>query len=227
MKSTLFCGVLLTALSLASASSLYSQATYPYSSGQAVFVQSPYTSSLYTTYQYNPTHTAPQRLPPYTTNQAVFVQRPYATAQQTVTSFPTVYANGLPLTENRYMPPTAFPTTVAPPYPFATTPFYPSSTYDMTIQSPTYGYPYTGVDYTTDYTYPYTTSTQTGQYQIPIVERTTTTIRPSPVPYPNTTPTTYDSATYVAYPITIVQKYPYPTTTTAAPEAIVQPIKRP
>lgn len=227
MQQALFTVILSTATSLVWAFSLQAQATYPYSSGQAVFVQSPYTSSLYTTYQYNPTQTVPQRLPAYTTNQAVFVQRPYATAQQTVTAFPTVYANGLPLTENRYMPPTAFPTTVAPPYPFATTPFYPSSTYDTTTQSPTYGYPYTGVDYTTDYTYPYTTSTPTGQYQLPVVERIPATAAPAPTPHPTAASSAYDSATYVAYPITMVQKYPYPTTTTAAPEAIVQPSKRP
>src|SRR5689334_1498043 len=78
----------------------YSQPAYPYSSGQAVFVQSPFNSSLYTNYSFNPRESAPHRLPAYTTNQAVFVQQPYATAQQTVTSFPTTYANSLPVTEN-------------------------------------------------------------------------------------------------------------------------------
>ena len=209
-----------------STSLLYSQANYPYSSGQAVFVQSPFNSSLYTTYPYNPSGSAPHRLPYYTTNQAVFVQRPYATAQQTVVSFPTNYANGSPLMDNRYAPPTAFPSTVAPAYPFATTGLYSSSPYNTTVQSSTYNYPYSGTDYTTTYTYPYTTSTQVGQYQTSVVERASSNVRGSSAIYPSPGTQGYPSATYVAYPITIVQKYPYPTTTTAVPETIIEPSKR-
>lgn len=219
--------------------SAYSQPEYPYTSGQAVFVQSPFNSSLYTNYNYRPHDTAPHRLPPYTTNQAVFVQQPYASAQQTVTSYPTTYYNSLPYTENRYTSPSAFPSTVAPAYPFGNLGLFVSSPYSTTSQSSTYHYPYTGHDYTTTYTYPYTTSTKTIQYPPPAIER---------VPYdgvgvgndmyapaytlPNVQqklnfstvyPQSYPSTTYYAYPVSTADKYPYPTTTTAVPEMIIEP----
>lgn len=219
----------------------YSQAT-PYSSGQAVFVQPQFNSSLYTNYNYNPYRTAPQRLPAYTTNQAVFVQQPYATTQQTITSYPSTYYNSLPYTENRYTSPSAYPSTVAPAYPYANVGLYVSSPYTTTSQASTYRYPYSGTDYTTTYTYPYTTSSQTVQYPPPIIERvpmnaayTTATpgvLYPAPgniqqmtTAYPATTPQGYPSTTYNAYPVSTVVKYPYPTTTTAVPEVVVQPIK--
>ncbi len=219
----------------------YTQAP-PYSSGQAVFVQPQFNSSLYTNYTYNPYQSAPQRLPPYTTNQAVFVQQPYATAQQTITSFPTNYSNSLPYTLNRYTPPSAYPSTVAPAYPYANVGLYVSSPYTTTSQSPTYRYPYSGADYTTTYTYPYTTSVQTVQYPDPIIERVPSTysygnavpgvVYPAPgniqqmtTSYPATTPQGYPSTTYNAYPVSTITKYPYPTSTTAIPEVVVDPVK--
>lgn len=219
----------------------YSQAT-PYSSGQAVFVQSPFASSLYTNYTYNQYQSAPHRLPSYTTNQAVFVQQPYATAQQTISSFPTSYYNSLPYTENRYTSPAAYPSTVAPAYPFANVGLYVSSPYNTTNQAPSYNYPYSGRDYTTTYTYPYTTSTQTIQYPPPVVERVprgavysasapaiayppTANIQQLTTAYPITTPQGAASTTYNAYPISTAVKYPYPTTTTAVPETVVAPVK--
>lgn len=214
------------------------QEPYPYTSSQAVFVQSPYNSSLYTNYNYNPYQTAPQRLPSYTTNQAVFVQRPYATAQQTVTSFPSNYSNSLPSTENRYTSPSAYPSTVAPAYPYGTVGNYVSSPYTTTNQTPTYRYPYSGTDYTTTYTYPYTTSTQTTQYPPPVIERVPTGYAypngvPNGAPIPQGIPSSYPasmnqgypSTTYNAYPISTSTTYPYPTTTTAVPEVIVEPVK--
>lgn len=108
-------------------SSAFSEVNYPYSSGQVIFVQSPYNSSLYTNYNYNAHESAPQRLPNYTTNQAVFVQQPYATTQQTVASYPSTYLDNLPRTESRYMTPSAYPTTVAPAYPYANVSGYAAS----------------------------------------------------------------------------------------------------
>jgi hypothetical protein len=222
------------------ASYVYSQAGYPYTSGQAVFVQSPFNSSLYTTYNYRQHETAPQRLPPYTTNQAVFIQQPYASAQQTVTSYPSSYFNTLPYSENRYTSPAAYPTTTAPPYPFGEVGFYVASPYQTTTQSATYHYPYLGRDYTTTYIYPYTTSVNTIQYPPPTLERGRSTTYGGyggypiagqgyssypaiPAAYPANTPPGYPSTTYYGYPITTAEKYPYPVTTTAVPEIIVEP----
>lgn len=187
---------------------LFSQINYPYSSGQAVFVQSPYNSSLYTNYNYHPYEATPHRLPVYTTNQAVFVQQPYATTSQTVTSYPSIDHNSLYNTENRYASPAAYPTTVQPAYPYATVSEFPSSPYTTTNQSATYTYPYIARSYTETDIYPYATSTQVTPYPATVVERV-----------PNSRVTT----TYNAYPVTTVSKYPYPTTTTSAPEYVIEP----
>lgn len=227
--------------SLLLVSSASAQPQYPYTSGQAVFVQSPFASSLYTNYTYNQHESAPHRLPSYTTNQAVFIQQPYATAQQTVTSYPSEYRNTLPRTENRYMSPSAFPSTVAPAYPYANVGLYISSPYTTTTQNSTYTYPYRGVDYTTTYTYPYTSSTQTVPYPPTIVEGGGNSVGATPsLSYPlppnvqvitNANPTGvtqgYASTTYNAYPISTTVQYPYPTTSSGVPEVIVQPTVRP
>lgn len=223
----------------------YSQVTYPYVSGQVVFVQSPYNSSLYTNYNYRPHDSAPQRLPPYTTNQAVFVGQSYATAPQTVTSYPTTYADALPYTSNRYTSPAAYPSTTAPAYPYGTVGGVVASPYSTTSQTTSYRYPYYAKDYTSTYTYPYTTSVNETPYPPTTVER----VSPSYTTPSQTivfgsgsaatsTPTVQQLApaytvdaleqgrlttTYNAYPITTDIRYPYPLTTTAVPETIVQP----
>jgi hypothetical protein len=216
----------------------YSNVDYPFTSGQAVFVQSTFNSSLYTYYNYLPHQSAPQRLPVFTTNQAVFVSQPYATTQQTVTSYPSTYHNRLPYTENRYESPAAFPTTVAPAYPYGSIGLYVSSPYPTTVQSATYRYPYPGRDYTSTYLYPYTTSTRTVEYPPPVIERAPYSMAIPGFSYPAiptqqlgtgyaaeaTTPG-YASSTYYAYPVATGERYPYPTTTTAVPELIYQPAR--
>lgn len=192
--------------------SLHAQVSYPYSSGQAVFVQSPYNSSLYTNYNYNQHESAPQRLPAYTTNQAVFVQQPYATTPQTVTSYPSINHDNLFSSENRYTSPTAYPSTVEPIYPYATVGEFPASPYTTTNQAATYHYPYSTRSYTITDVYPYTTATQVTAYPTTIIEK---------VPNARTT------NTYNAYPVTTVSKYPYPVTTTAAPEFVIEPPRPP
>lgn len=213
---------------------------YPYSSGQVIFVQSPYNSSLYTSYNYNQHESAPQRLPAYTTNQAVFVQQPYSTTQQTVSSYPSTYLDNLPRTESRYLTPSAFPTTVAPAYPYANVTGYAASPYPLTTQNSTYSYPYKGQDNTSVYTYPYTTTSPTISYPPPTVERVpttysssmTTTYSSSPELIQQTAPAytgnafrSYGTQTYNAYPISTVTQYPSPITTSAIPENTVQPIR--
>lgn len=218
------------------------QVNYPYSSGQVIFVQSPYASSLYTNYNYNPHESAPQRLPNYTTNQAVFVQQPYATTQQTVTSYPSTYLDNLPRTDNRYMTPSAYPTTVAPAYPFANVTGYVASPYPITAQSSTYTYPYRGKDSNTVYTYPYTTDARTVAYPPPVVEKvptaygaTSTTAsylsgglgQPAAPAYTGNAYRSYQSATYNAYPISTITQYPNPITSSAIPQTVIQPTKPP
>lgn len=217
----------------------YSAVNYPYSSGQVIFVQSPYNSSLYTNYNYNDHESAPHRLPNYTTNQAVFVSQPYATTQQTVASYPSTYLDGLARTESRYMTPSAYPTTVAPAYPYANVSGYAASPYPTTSQTTTYNYPYRGKDNMTVYTYPYTTNSQTVAYPPPTVERLPTTYtstatysspgvisssRNAPA-YTGDAYPGYPSATYNAYPISTVSQYPYPITSSTIPESVIQPVK--
>lgn len=188
----------------------YSQTTYPYSTtGQAVFVQSPYNSSLYTNYPYNPSPTSASRLPAYTTNQAVFVQQPYGQAQQTITSYPARSQYGLPYSESNYASPTAYPSTVNPAYPYATTNSYTSSPYTTTSQVPTPGYPYTSQSYTSTAVYPYTTTKQLPQYP------NATFVQKGDVRYP--------TSTYNAYPETTVTQYPYTTTTSIYPQTTTLP----
>lgn len=222
-------------------SGVYSIVDYPYSSGQVIFVQSPYNSSLYTNYNYNAHESAPQRLPNYTTNQAVFVQQPYATTNQTVASYPSKYFDNLPRTESRYMTPAAYPTTVAPAYPFANaTGGYPASPYPTTSQTSVYNYPYQARDTTTVYTYPYTSTAQTTTFPPPTIERVPSSYSAgytktygSPGSAQQTIPAFtgnlyqgHPSATYSAYPTTTVTKYPYPITSSANPETIIQPVKK-
>jgi len=212
MKNYQWLGLeLLTSLVLVT-SALHSE-DYPYANGQAVFVQSPYTSSLYTNYSYDPRLGKPSRLPPYTTNSAVFIQQPYATAQQTVTSYPASGQFSLPYKESSYASPAAYPATVAPAYPFATVSPFTSSPYVTTTQYPAYTYPYTStpystINYTSTQTYPYTSNRQTVTYPSTVVQQSR-----------NASPST----TYNAYPVTTAVQYPNPVTTTAVPETAVQP----
>lgn len=221
---------------------VYAEVNYPYSSGQVIFVQSPYNSSLYTNYNYNQHEAAPHRLPAYTTNQAVFVQQPYATTQQTVSNYPSTYLDNLPRTESRYLTPSAYPTTVAPAYPFSNLSGYDASPYPTTSQNATYRYPYRGNDNTSVYTYPYTSTEKIVAYPPPTVERpgvggvggyaplTTYSAQGgfvqqnAPVYTGNAYPG-YPSATYNAYPITTVTQYPNPITSSAIPQTIIQPAK--
>ncbi|CUI17059.1 Conserved putative secreted protein [Candidatus Protochlamydia naegleriophila] len=244
---TISIGVVSALLMIASYAN--AQVNYPYTSGQAVFVQSPYNSSLYTNYDYNSRQGAINRLPAYTTNQAVFVQRPYM-SQQTVASYPSNDRYNLPRTESRYTSPTAFPTTVAPAYPYGTTSSYISGRYTTTTQTPTYNYPYPTSSYTSTLNYPYTTTTPTTTYPSTTVQQGPASYYPgsqlSPTGYqaagynayksnyaqPTTTalqrPANAPSAIYNdAYPVTTVSQYPYPTSTTAAPETIIQPAPPP
>jgi hypothetical protein len=220
-----------TGIALLFSSLLQAQTTYPYSSGQAVFVQSPYNSSLYTNYDYNSRQGSVNRLPAYTTNQAVFVQKPYM-SQQTVTSFPSTNYNNLPLSDNRYTSPNAFPSTVAPAYSYGTTSSQQTGRYTTTIQTPT-------STYTSTTSYPYTSTTPTVVYPSTSVQQTPiNTSSSAQLPTgrgysqsslnPSSTtlnqPTNTSSVIYNnAYPVTTVSQYPYPTSTTAAPETIIQP----
>lgn len=218
----------------------YSQVTYPYVSGQVIFVQSPYNSSLYTNYNYRPYDTAPQRLPPYTTNQAVFVGQYYATTPQTITSYPSYYADSLPYTENRYTSPAAYPTTTILAYPYATVGGIVSSPYTTTTQSAAYRYPYIPKDYESTYTYPYTTSINTNAYPTTVIEQVPGTHNPigqtissssiqqlAPAYSANIFEQGHSSTTYNAYPITTDVRYPYPITSSVEPQTIVQPIAPP
>lgn len=247
MKSFLFKTISLGVVSalLLIASYADAQVNYPYTSGQAVFVQSPYNSSLYTNYDYNSRQGAVNRLPAYTTNQAVFVQRPYM-SQQTVASYPSNDRYHLPRTESRYTTPTAFPTTVAPAYPYGTTSSYISGRYTTTTQTPTYSYPYPTSSYTSTLNYPYTTTTPTTTYPSTTIQQGSTSYysgtQPSPAGYQPagyhayqpaytqqaTRPANAPSAIYNdAYPVTTISQYPYPTSTTATPETIIQPAPPP
>jgi hypothetical protein len=230
----------LSSVALLSSYAYSQQVNYPFVSGQVVFVQSPYGSSLYTNYDYLPHDSAPHRLPAYTTNQAVFVGQYYGTTPQTVTSYPTTYANSLPYTENRYTSPAAYPSTTIPAYPYGTVGGVIASPYTTTTQSASYTYPYSAKDYTTTYTYPYTTSTGQTAYPSTTVERipasyrtTAETMRPySSYPTLQQLEPAYSAeafqgnqvTTYNAYPVATDIRYPYPVTTTEVPENAIQPI---
>ncbi|WP_042279178.1 hypothetical protein [Candidatus Protochlamydia sp. R18] len=232
----IFMGIM--GFALLSFSLIQAQAAYPYTSGQAVFVQSPYNSSLYTNYDYNSRQGTANRLPAYTTNQAVFVQKPYV-SQQTVTAFPSTDYSNLPSTESRYTSPSAFPSTVAPPYPYTSSAASISGRYTTTTQNPTYNYPYPASSYTSTSSYPYTSTTPITNYpsttiqqqpvnsspnsQIPIINgqyyQTIPSAQKSGLKQPiNASSVIYNNA----YPVTTVSQYPYPTTTTATPETIIQ-----
>lgn len=248
MKTRLFkfFSTVAVVFALFAASYSYSQVNYPYTSGQAVFVQSPYNSSLYTNYDYNSRQGTTNRLPAYTTNQAVFVQRPYLSTQ-TVTSFPSSTYNGLPSTESRYYSPAAFPTTVAPAIPYGTLYSDVIGQYTTTNQTPTYNYPYPTSSITSTTSYPYTQTIPISVYPSTGIQQGTS--RPA---YQTGGLNTYQGATYStypsayssvtttpqyinkpsaiyndAYPVTTISQYPYPTTTTAVPETIIQPAPQP
>ncbi len=198
------------------------QSAYP--NGQAVFVQQPYASSVYTEYRYSPNGDQSNRLPPYTTNQAVFVQQPYGGAQQTVTSYPTRNRYGTSYTESRYSNPSNYPSTTGPAYPFGTVRSYTASPYPTTSQYPMYNRPNTSGAYTTTETYPYTSTRQV----IPPVDiqqqgRSYSYYPNSPYPVNGT----YTTNPYPAnsYPNTTYQS-PYPFTT-AIPETTIPPATLP
>lgn len=211
---------------------IYSQQGY--TSGQAVFVQPSYNSSLYTEYRYNPNQGVPNRLPAYTTNQAVFVQQPYATVPQTYTSYPTAGQYNLPYTESRFSTPTNYPSTVNQAYPFATVRSYTSSPYSTTTQYPSSNYPYTSPTYTRTETYPYTS------LRAAVPTSPTPNTPPSNAVYNAYPANTFNSTTYT-YPSTVYPNtsiYPsttYPTTnletpyplSSALPETIVKPVPVP
>ncbi|MBA2369519.1 MAG: hypothetical protein H0V82_10925 [Candidatus Protochlamydia sp.] len=242
-----FLGTLTAALALFYSSYSYSQVNYPYTSGQAVFVQSPYNSSLYTNYDYNSRQGTTNRLPAYTTNQAVFVQRPYLSTQ-TVTSYPSSSFTGLPRTDSRYYSPAAFPSTVAPSNPYGANYSDIGGQYTTTNQTPTYNYPYPTSSMTSTSNYPYTQTTPISIYPSTSVQQQGM----SGPAYQTTGLNTYQGATYSTYPgtmnqatttmqnmnmpgaiyndgypVTTISQYPYPTTTTAVPETIIRPAPQP
>jgi hypothetical protein len=179
-------------------SSAYSQQTSPqnpsYSGGQAVFVHSPYGSSVYTDYTYDPNRSVGNRLPPFTTNQAVFVQQPYSDATQKVTTYPTTGQYSLPYTESGYSNPTAYPGTTSPAYPFATVRSYTSSPYSTVTQYADYNYPNTGYPNASN---SYSSATMTSPY---------TTTRQLPTSYiQNTNPNAYPTSVYSTYPTSVYQ----------------------
>jgi len=139
--------------------SRYQQA--PYTTGQAVFVQQPYGSSVYTEYRYDPNQQMSNRLPSYTTNQSVFVQQPYGASNQTrVIRYPTVGRDSQPTTASRYATPADFPSTIVTPYPFGTVRSYTSSPYSTTVQYQTDNPSRPSPSYTSTETYPYTSIRQ-------------------------------------------------------------------
>ena len=202
-----------------------------YSGGQAVFVQSPYGSSVYTGYTYDPNKGVGNRLPAYTTNQAVFVQQPYADATQKVTTYPTTGQYALPYTESGYNNPTSYPATTAPAYPFATVHSYTSSPYSTTNQYPNDNHANASDNYSSTQTYPYTT---TKQMTPATVQQNPNTYQTSPYNnYPNTVsqPSTSTSTNTYSYPASnaypnapSAYQSPYPLTT-ALPETNIQPQK--
>lgn len=180
-----------------------------YPSGQAVFVQQPYNSSVYTDYNYNPNRNVGNRLPNYTTNQAVFVQQPYG-AQQTVAPYPTRNRYNRSSTESNYATPQDYPSTTTQAYPFATVRSYTASPYSTTVQYPTYNYTTPSATYTSTQTYPYNVTKQAV---------------PAPtsqdIYYPSRTYRPYTTYPYTPYPSNPAQS-PYPLQT-ALPEIYTQP----
>lgn len=139
-----------------------------YQEGQAVFVQPPYGSSVYTEYRYNPAPQDSNRLPSYTTNQSVFVQQPYGLTSETkVIPFPTTNQNALPNNPNRYATPVDFPSTTSPAYPFGTADYSATSPYPTTVQLPSANPTQVNPTYTRTDTYPYTSVQPSPQLKVP------------------------------------------------------------
>lgn len=181
----------------------YGQQQPYYPSGQAVFVQQPYNSTVYTDYNYNPRRGVANRLPNYTTNQAVFVQQPYGGAQQVVAPYPSRNRYSRPYSESGYVSPANYPSTVDQAYPFATVRSYTSSPYSTTVQNPSYNYNQPSTTYTSTQTYPFTTT----KVSVPV--------EPPPGYYPSGSYRPYTSYQNYAYP-TSPDQSAYPLT--VAPE---------
>jgi hypothetical protein len=141
--------------------------------GQAVFVQPPYGSSVYTEYQYSPVPRDSNRLPSYTTNQSVFVQQPYGLTSQTrVIPFPTTDQNSLPTTASRYATPMDFPSTTSAAYPFGTADYSATSPYPTTVQLPSNNPMQPNPTFTRTDTYPYMNVQPSPQ--VPVTQSTST-----------------------------------------------------
>ncbi|WP_068468779.1 hypothetical protein [Candidatus Protochlamydia phocaeensis] len=177
--------------------------------GQAVFVQPPYGSSVYTEYRYNPNPQMSNRLPAYTTNQAVFVQQPYgSTPNMRVNAYPSTTRYSTSTNASRYSTPADFPSTTAPAYPFATVRSYASNPYPTTVQYQTSNPTQSAPTYTSTQTYPFTSTRQV--VPTPTVQQTSGYNPYGTEVYPTTS----------NYPSTNYQS-PYPMT--AAPESVLQP----